>query len=131
MADGMSHSRDAAEALRLRPALRGSWIERLVALAEADHRIAALWAVGSLAFGEADDWSDIDIIVSCQPETIEERRTLARAAGSVLLEWDAPQNAAPGSMHYCTVYDFGPLPFGVDWHLRAKRLPPFDAVSDL
>lgn len=42
---------------------------------------------------------------------------MARAAGSVLLEWDAPQNAAPGSIHYCTVYDLGSLPFGVDWHL--------------
>lgn len=62
----MSHHFDPAEALRQQPALRESWIDRVIALAKPNPQIAALWAVGSVASGEADNWSDVDIIVSCR-----------------------------------------------------------------
>jgi predicted nucleotidyltransferase len=108
---------DVARALIQRPALRQLWIEDIRGRAESDSRIKSLSLVGSLASGEADDWSDIDLIVECDVGLIQRRLELGASLGEILLQWDAPQNAAPEAMHYCTVYDLGPLPFGVDWHL--------------
>lgn len=117
-----------SDSLHQRPELRKAWLERLRIHIESDSRIAALWLVGSLASDQSDNWSDIDLILYCDAQVIDGRQSLARAIGKVILEWDAPQNAAAGSMHYCTVYDLGPLPFGVDWHLWTKgSLRPSDA----
>lgn len=97
--------------------------------AKSESGLEAVWVVGSVASGTDDVWSDVDLILVCDAGLIRERRSLARAVGPVLLEWDAPQNAAPGSMHYCAVFDRGPLPFGVDLHLWPRgSARPSDSV---
>jgi predicted nucleotidyltransferase len=97
--------------------LRDQWLERAHLWLQAHDEVIAAWLVGSLGRNDADQWSDVDLIVVANAPFLTKRRSLLRELGEVMLEWDAPQNAAMGAMHYCTVYDLSQLPFSVDWHI--------------
>ncbi len=58
----MSANPEVPAAPRLR-AIREAWLERAVERLEADPAISAAGFVGSLGRGDADDWSDIDLLI--------------------------------------------------------------------
>src|SRR5947209_272643 len=75
---------NAAEFVRAREAT----IERLKALATADHRVVACWLQGSLADGSADALSDIDAYLAMRDADFDavfaDRRALVEHLGDAL-----------------------------------------------
>lgn len=60
-------SGDPIESATLPPDLRRFGL-RLLAALRADDRVVGIWAIGSLARGEADPWSDLDLLVAIRNE---------------------------------------------------------------
>ena len=94
----------AAEALRPLPAGYRQLYEQVIAAAEADDRIRALWLSGSLGRGVADAGSDLDIVLAVQEEsfagfTASWRGWLATATPTVLAR-ELPR--LPGSWYSMT-----------------------------
>ena len=58
---------------------REATLSALIAYAEAESRIAALWLQGSLAAGGADPFSDIDAYPAIRATTTTPLGTIARA----------------------------------------------------
>lgn len=58
-------------------------LERLVAALEAVEGVDAIWLSGSLAAGEGDEFSDLDVHVATRAPDAEDWTALARTAGAV------------------------------------------------
>jgi predicted nucleotidyltransferase len=73
---------------------RDALIRNLVAEAERDQRILAVWLQGSLADGTGDEYSDIDAYLAVADESFDavagERSRIAESLGRVLVEMDSP-----------------------------------------
>jgi len=72
-----------------------SALQRIVSLVKEDKRIKGMWAVGSVATGKADEYSDLDLYVLVEkqdyPQVFEERASFAGRLGEILssfeVEW--------------------------------------------
>jgi len=70
-------------------------LKKIISLVEEDNRIRGLWAVGSMATGKADKYSDLDLYILIEQENYEqvfgERSSFAEKMGKVLstfeVEW--------------------------------------------
>lgn len=58
-------------------------LERLVAVLEAVEGVDAIWLSGSLAAGEGDEFSDLDLHVATRAPAAEDWTAIARTAGAV------------------------------------------------
>ncbi len=90
---------DAQEALRRLPAGYHRLYAQVMAAAERDDRIRALWLGGSLGRGVADAGSDLDVVVAIEPDSFDEfgagwRAWLAAITPTVLAR---PLPGLPGS----------------------------------
>jgi hypothetical protein len=96
------------------PAAREQWLTQTVEGLQAQ----AVWLTGSLGRGQADEWSDVDlIVVDGSPDL-----------GNALVTTDNPGNGPVGGGHIGALYGIGPLALWVDWYLWPSHEPvPSDA----
>lgn len=96
------------------PEAREHWLAKTVERAQA----RALWLTGSLGRGEADEWSDVDLIVVGGSPLLDD----------ALVTTDNPGNGPIGGGHVGALYDVGQLTLWVDWYLWPADQPvPSDA----
>jgi hypothetical protein len=107
----------APPAPRLR-AIRETWLRRAIDQLKADPDVCAAGFVGSLGRGDADDWSDVDLLIVVPDGRVGRHTDAARLPGSeqVALSFDArhnvPRGAGPVGAH--DIIDG--LPLAVDWY---------------
>ena len=106
--------------------LRARFIERAVTIALLDERIRALILWGSIARGDADEWSDVDLVVSVTdaaiPDLLEELSQEESAYGESLVTLSLPQNGVEGGGFLSVTYLRSALPLHVDWYLCPESL---------
>jgi hypothetical protein len=83
---------------RLR-AIREAWLGRAVERLEADPAIGAAGLVGSLGRGDADDWSDVDLLIVVPDRQVDNYADATQLPGSEQVIWsiDARHNAPRGA----------------------------------
>ncbi|RZT28256.1 streptomycin adenylyltransferase [Kribbella sp. VKM Ac-2569] len=73
--------------------------EQVIAAAEADERLLAVIAGGSIATGTSDEYSDLDLVLVCTPEThaecLAEAPEFARRAGPLLASFTGEHVGEP------------------------------------
>lgn len=96
------------------PEAREHWLAETVEGLQAQ----AVWLTGSLGCGQADEWSDVDlIVVGGSPDL-----------SNALVTTDNPGNGPAGGGHIGALYDIGPLTLWADWYLWPSHEPvPSDA----
>ena len=98
---------------------RAGLLQQLERSFRANPSVVAAWVSGSLARGEADDWSDIDLHLAVADEQCaalnEHRRAFVATFGEPLLVQEAPQNAPPGGSFLLVLYRATAAPLEVDW----------------
>jgi predicted nucleotidyltransferase len=106
---------------------RDAILDRSVRCLEADARAGAAWLLGSFGRGEADAWSDLDLLIAVADEHLEtflaERPALYTRIGRPLIVQDEmPSDVLDGARFQLVVFD-GPVE--VDWNIgplsRARR----------
>lgn len=119
----MSASPKVPAAAQLR-AIREAWLGRAIERLEADPAISAAGFVGSLGRGEADDWSDIDLLVVVPDDQVEYYADATRLPGSEQVIWsiDARHNAPRGAGAVGVRYVVDGLPLHVDWYIYPRFL---------
>jgi predicted nucleotidyltransferase len=110
-----------APAPRLR-AIREAWLWRAIERLEADPAISAAGFVGSLGRGDADDWSDVDLVIVVPDEQVGRYADATLLPGSELVTWsiDARHNAPRGAGAIGVDYVSDGLPLHVDWHIYPR-----------
>lgn len=105
---------------------RAHVLDAITSSARRDSRISAVLLVGSLASGAADAYSDIDLAVIPQPESVEgllaDRFTWPSQFGDVLLQLDSSWNVWDGASQVLTLLD-GDLPLWVDMDIWPPSVP--------
>jgi hypothetical protein len=91
------------------PEARERWLAKTVE----NIRARSVWVAGSIGRGQADEWSDIDLVV------VEGTPLLDDA----LITTDNPGNGPIGGGHIGALYDIGPLTLWVDWYLWPAHEP--------
>lgn len=70
------------------PKKHGDYLSSLLSVVKEDERIIGVAAIGSLAFGDIDQYSDLDLLIVCEKEhhedMIVQSRSFAERAGSLL-----------------------------------------------
>lgn len=97
--------------------LRDRWFETTAADLDADGRVLGWGLVGSFGRGEADTWSDLDLLV-----IVHDRDFDAFAASSghwSTTDWyvDARRNAPAGAISIASIHVRDGLPIGADWYV--------------
>jgi len=105
---------------------RNDLVQKLTAHLQQDNRVRAAWLAGSIARGE-DDWlSDIDLYVAVTDESIEEvvqgRHEFAAQPVTPTLSMDQMRNAPPRGGYLLVHYpgEYGPQ--HVDWFWQPESL---------
>lgn len=117
----MSANPEVPAAPRLR-AIREAWLERAVERLEADPAISAAGFVGSLGRGDADDWSDIDLLIVVPDDQLDHYADATHLPGSDLVTWsiDSRHNAPRGAGAIGVRYVIDGLPLHVDWYVYPR-----------
>jgi len=112
---------------------RDATIDKLRSQLVGNPLVESAWLVGSLARGEQDPLSDLDLLVTAADgslnQLVHSLPTLINDLGPVALVNDAPLNAPLGGYQLNVLYDVLPLPLYVDWSvwpLQPRR--PTDAL---
>jgi predicted nucleotidyltransferase len=111
----------AAGAPRLR-AIREEWLARAIEGLVADPAIHAAALVGSLGRGDADDWSDVDLVIVVPDDQVEHYAAAMQLPAAELAAWsiDARHNAPRGAGAVGVRYVIDDLPLHVDWHVYPR-----------
>jgi predicted nucleotidyltransferase len=117
----MSANPEVPAAPQLR-AIREAWLDRAIERLEADPAISAAGFVGSLGRGDADDWSDIDLLIVVPDGQVGHYADAAHLPGPGLVTWsiDARHNAPRGAGAIGVRYVIDGLPLHVDWHIYPR-----------
>ena len=111
--------------------VREDWLENAIGELSADARVAGVGLVGSLGRGDADDWSDIDVLVVVNDEHFD--KFIDPAANALWrdaeLFFDARQNAPRGATSVGALYLKSGLPVGVDWYLYPASMAAWPSDS--
>jgi predicted nucleotidyltransferase len=110
-----------AAAPRLR-AVREAWLGRAIERLEADPAISAAGFVGSLGRGDADDWSDVDLLIVVPDDQVSHYADATQLPRPDLVTWsiDARHNAPRGASAIGIDYGIDGLPLHVDWHVYPR-----------
>jgi hypothetical protein len=113
----MSADPEAPPAPQLR-AIREAWVRRAIERLEADPAISAAGLVGSLGRGDADDWSDIDLLIVVPDSQVDLYADATQLPGSEQVMWsiDARHNVPRGAGAVGVHYIIDGLPLNVDWY---------------
>jgi predicted nucleotidyltransferase len=108
----------APAAPRLR-AIREAWLGPVLEQLQADPAISAVGFVGSIGRGDADDWSDVDLVIVVPDDQVGRYADAARrrGPGRVALSFDARHNAPRGAGSVGVHYVIDGLPFNADWYV--------------
>jgi len=108
----------APAAPRLR-AIREAWLRPVLEQLQADPDITAAGFVGSIGRGDADDWSDVDLVIVVPDDQVGRYADAARLPGPerVVLSFDARHNAPRGAGSVGVHYVIDGLPFNADWYV--------------
>ena len=108
----------APAAPRLR-AIREAWLRPVIEQLEADPAIIAAGFVGSIGRGDADDWSDVALVIVVPDDQGGHYADAARRRGSgrVAFSFDARHNAPRGAGSVGVHYVIDGLPFNADWYV--------------
>lgn len=105
---------------------RENQLNHLLRLLALEPRVHEGWLFGSLARGDADALSDIDLILTVPDEhlapLIDDRYHFAGQAGPPLFTLDAPQNAPPGGGYLMICLDAPTAPHLLDLYWQSDRL---------
>jgi predicted nucleotidyltransferase len=114
----MSADPKGPPAPRLR-AIREAWLGRTIGCLEADPAVSAAGLVGSLGRGDADDWSDIDLLIVVPDGQVDQYADVTRLPWSEQVTWsiDARHNAPRGAGAIGARYVIDGLPLHVDWYV--------------
>lgn len=114
----MSGTPKAPASPRLR-AIREAWLRRAIEQLEADPDITGVAFVGSLGRGDADDWSDVDLVIVVPDGQVERYADANRLPGSehVAMSFDARHNAPHGAGSIGVHFIIDGLPFSADWYI--------------
>jgi hypothetical protein len=114
----MSGVPKAPAAPRLR-AIREAWLRPVIEQLEADPDISAVGFVGSIGRGDADDWSDVDLVIVVPDDQVGRYADAARlrGPGRVAFSFDARHNAPRGAGSVGVHYVIDGLPFNADWYV--------------
>jgi predicted nucleotidyltransferase len=98
---------------------RDELLERIVATLQTDSRVVAAWLSGSFGRGVEDAWSDLDLHVAVEDESLpaflDERIALYRSIGEpILVQREKISNATPAGTFQLVMY---PGPIEVDWNI--------------
>ena len=124
--DKISFMSDSSYIPNIRNQERNDLIQKLAAHLQKDERVSAAWLAGSIARGD-DDWlSDIDLYLAVDDEAIEEvvrgRHEFAAQPVTPTLSMDQMRNAPPKGGYLLVHYpgEFGPQ--HVDWFWQPESL---------
>ncbi len=108
----------APAAPRLR-AIREAWLRPVLEQLQADPDITAAGFVGSIGRGDADDWSDVDLVIVVPDDQVGRYADAARLPGPerVVLSFDARHNAPRGAGSVGVHYVIDGLPCNADWYV--------------
>jgi hypothetical protein len=114
----MSAEPKVPPAPRLR-AIREAWLRRATERLEGNPAVNAAGLVGSLGRGDADDWSDIDLLIVVPDGQVGQYADQTLLPGSEQAIWsiDARHNAPRGAGAIGVRYVIDGLPLHVDWHV--------------
>jgi hypothetical protein len=116
-----------AERLRQRARRRGDWIAAAVDRFEGDRDVAAAWLFGSEGRGEADELSDLEVIVAVADAAADRvlphvgSATFA-AFGDVLSCTDVAERAPEGGRAFVVAYPAPVEPIRVQWWFQRAGL---------
>jgi predicted nucleotidyltransferase len=124
----MSANPKVPAAPRLR-AIREAWLGQAIERLEVDPAISAVGLVGSLGRGDADDWSDVDLLIIVPDDQVGDYADVMRLPGSDLAAWsiDARHNAPRGAGSISVDYVLDGLPLHVDWYIYPCSLAAWAA----
>ncbi len=104
--------------------LRDAWLGQTAAALTSDPRVAGWGLVGSFGRGEADNWSDVDLLVIVRDEDfgafVDPARSRLWSTAHLLI--DARRNAPVGATSVGTVCVRSGLPIGADWYLYPSSM---------
>jgi hypothetical protein len=104
-------------ALAGRARRRDAWLAAAARRLGGDERVAAAWLFGSLARGDADELSDVDLFVAFDDENADELDRVDVWLGQLgePCRWrEDPYNAPAGGRYLEAVYPADPVPLVVD-----------------
>jgi len=109
--------------------------EALTRVLQDDARVDAAWLFGSFGRGDADVWSDLDVVIVVADDAFDEyladRYTVVSKLGKVVLSFESSFNGPPGGCYLMTGYESATGLMLVDWYWqphRAARMPNSKAV---
>lgn len=95
------------------------YVEKIRTFLEADDRVRGAWLTGSLARGDSDALSDIDLVIVVSDSDITgmvtDRYDYVAQIGAPVLLLDNPHNAPPGGAYMLALYPGEAGPVHVDW----------------
>jgi hypothetical protein len=128
----MSGNPKAPAAPELR-AIRDAWLGPAIERLEADPAVSAAGFVGSLGRGDADDWSDIDLLIVVPDDQVGHYADATQLPGSDQITWsiDARHNAPRGAGAVGVRYVIGGLPLHVDWYIYPRSQAAWVADAEV
>jgi predicted nucleotidyltransferase len=109
-------------ALAGRARRRDAWLAEAARRLRGDGRVAAAWLFGSLARGDADELSDVDLFVAFDDGSADELDRVDVWLGELgeRCRWrEDPYNAPDGGRYFEAVYPAEPIPVVVDSYWQA------------
>ncbi|WP_214327527.1 nucleotidyltransferase domain-containing protein [Nonomuraea sediminis] len=101
--------------------IRSRWLSAVTGNLHDDPVVAGAGLVGSLGTGQADDWSDIDLLVVVDDACIHDYAAPGRlpcGPGELAVAFDARHNGPRGTRAVSGQYLIDGLPLWVDWHIH-------------
>jgi predicted nucleotidyltransferase len=91
-----------------------------------DPRISAAWLFGSFGRGDADCWSDLDVVIVAEEDQFDavlaERYDQVAKLGEVVLVVESSYNGPPGGCYLMTGYDSPTGLLLIDWYWQPERI---------
>lgn len=110
-------------------AARDAWRAVAARALDDDARVAGWGLVGSFGRGDADDWSDLDVLVIVEDADfaayIDPTENELWSSADVFI--DARRNAPDAAMSAGTIYIESGLPVGVDWYVYPRAIAAWPA----
>ena len=129
MSDFSDKSPDALREMRL--AERNALLQKIRETLTQDERVTATWLLGSLACGDGDALSDIDLWVvladEAFPAVLSDLPAFVAQIAPPLLTRDEPYNAPTGGAYLTVIYDGATGAHLSDWYFQRQsdaRRPP-------
>jgi predicted nucleotidyltransferase len=117
-----------SDRLRQRARRRADWLVSAAERLAADPDVVAAWVFGSEGRGDADELSDVDLMVALADDAAERRlptiESTFREFGDVLGVEERPERAVEGGRAFVVTFPAPVEPLVVDWFCQAASIAP-------